>query len=139
MSGHFLQALPVAVLLLIGVGGYGFIQRMQMAEQSLLQREADLTAERERQAAAEKFPSNDSRFSIMKGTAVKGDEYKSLNTTTIERCSSECAGETRCKMFAYSESSICRLFDRDFTVYENSQTQVGYLRSRLPPLVDSAP
>jgi hypothetical protein len=121
----------VAVLLLIGVGGYGFIQRMQMAE-------ADLTAA-ERQGAAVKFPSNDSRFRIMVGTAVKGVEYKSLNTTTIERCSSECAGDTRCKMFAYSESSICYLFDRDFNVYDDSQTQVGYLRSGLPPLEDSPP
>jgi PAN domain-containing protein len=111
-------------------------KRKEQAEQ---QRLAAAKAEQERLAKVEQERQASTRFSIIKGLAVKGDEYKFVNTTTIERCSIECAGDTRCKMFAYwenqgiSTNSLCYLFDKDFGVYSNPQAQVGYDRSKPFP------
>jgi hypothetical protein len=77
--------------------------------------------------AAEQQQPTISGFSITKGVAVKGEEYKVLHNMTIVSCSSECAGNARCKVFAYwQKQAICYLFDRRFDTYPNSESQVGY-------------
>ena len=97
-------------------------ERQRQAEAEW-QRQANIRAEQERQARA----AIDSRFSIVKDRAVIGQEYKWLTTQTIERCSTECTADMRCKMFSYL-GSFCYLFDQNFSLRQSSQGQVGYRR-----------
>src|SRR5262249_32644018 len=95
-------------------------RRLEQAERQ--RRRAAFKAEQERQAAEQ-----DGRFSLTNGMAVAGTHYKFLNTKTVADCSSKCAADTQCKMFAYWNNSICYLFDQNFSTRPNSESQVGAL------------
>ena len=92
------------------------------ADEAEQQRLASAKFEQERQARA-------AEFAIFKGVRVVGKEYNLLRSITVARCSSECAGDQRCKMFAHWEGDICYLFDQNFDTFPNPQSQVGLFKA----------
>lgn len=75
---------------------------------------------------------SDPRFSIINASAVKGEDYARIENVSAEGCLNHCAGDSRCKMFAYWRNRTCYLFDQSFGTYPNLTAQVGRLVVERP-------